>query len=120
MESINHQPDIYAVHEPLPRTPFNQEPDCCSVPLLVSERQVETFLLQRTSGALQAMLYENKLYKLFGVFDKSGQEAIYDIGQSLSRQGIKTVITANLRMYRVWVEMSCQDPLGLPLTHSIR
>ena len=85
-----------------------------AVPRVVPESQVSVFKFYDDQAIHEAVLWENTILRLAGVFDSDQKREALDFAYGLS-QDYATLITPSATLYRIWVDIRCRRNFNLSM-----
>lgn len=90
-----------------------------AIPQIVAESQVNIFKFYKNGEIHEAILVNNQILRLAGIFETDDKQSALKFAYKLCRQ-YPTLITPNPFRYRVWVDVRCPEKfaVGTPLTAS--
>ncbi|MGP1384192.1 MAG: hypothetical protein ACTS2F_11585 [Thainema sp.] len=85
-----------------------------SLPLLISEQQVQPFNYYQDGAIFCAIAFQRKFYKRVCQFKQAERSKAYTVGYQFGEHGNSVVITASDTHYTLWVDVRA-DVAAIPI-----
>jgi len=87
-----------------------------AIPQIVAESQISIFKFYKNGVIHEAILVNNQILRLAGVFEIDDKQTALKFAYKLCRE-YPTLVTPSPFIYRVWVDVRCQEKfaVGMPL-----